>query len=213
MKALPQTVRSSTTFNAVRLYRDDIAAVMDIFAAGGGAVRLIDDRFEYDTIDELFTAAGRSPRKLTIEVSDKPSSSQAYLSFSGTTWYLFSDGDCFRDAAALVATLLRARQSGVDGLPLLRMVVGGAWCLILAMNIPFPNPTVQTSLVSISGALMFGSLILSLYWAKVSAIILRYPHDANFFRRNRDAVLLLLSGAAVSALAQFILSRVVKGKQ
>ena len=67
MKALPPSTNISAQFEAVRLYRDDLERVLGLLKDAGLEIRIADSRFEYESVDNLYQAAGRSPRRLEIE--------------------------------------------------------------------------------------------------------------------------------------------------
>jgi hypothetical protein len=65
MKRLTSDI--SRTPPAVMLYRDDVEEILRLM---GEETRILDDEFEYESLDDLIARRGKSPRKLYLSSSD-----------------------------------------------------------------------------------------------------------------------------------------------
>jgi hypothetical protein len=207
MKALPKSDGTYHFFSGVRLYRDDLETVLDRFSATGGAVTLSDNRFQYDSLDELITSVGPSPRTLTLTVQSSDLFVKTSLSFNDGRWSVSWYGESMRDVVNEVITLLRQRQTRVDALPLGAAITISFPLMALGWALFKSYPTASIAILAVAGTLFTTSFLLALYWWKYPRVVLRYPHEAGFFARNRDSLLLLVSGAVIGGLIQFLVSR------
>ena len=101
---------------------------------------------------------------------------------------------------------MRARQTAVSRLPLHWIFQAGSilfWAgLITRTTFSGASPV----LMALGGIVLAGSFLLTSYWLLHPRISLRYRHDAGFFRRNRDALVLLMCGAVVGGVVQYLAS-------
>ncbi len=209
MKVLPPSSRLAEHFDAVRLYRDDIQAVLDVMARAGLVIKITDARFEYDSLDDLTRSAGTSPQNVSFEGAEKESLSLVGLSKSGRAWYLTYSGPAVQVVGLEIERILRLRQSKVHALPLHWLLQLGNLLFMAGLLSRGRAGDVSLALMSVGALVATTSLFLTAYWLLYPAVVLRFPHEAGFLSRNRDAILLLVVGAIGGGLVQYAISRLL----
>lgn len=203
MKPLPASSSIHVNMDGVRLYRDDVERVMSLLAGAGLVIKLKDDSFEYSSLDEVSTGAGRSPRRLNIQAKMPDSHLGVSLDFERKQWHLYTGDPSLFGVARECEACLRKRQTVVDHLPL--FWIGMAGWLITSMSAS--AATANKIAPAILPIFIFSGLVLlatagglRLYLSLYPRIILRFKHEAGFLSRNREQLLLLIGSAGVGAV-------------
>lgn len=207
MKALPASSSLSVHLAGVRLYRDDVEQLIGLLADAGMQVKIRDNSFEYSTLDELTTGAGRSPRTIKIEAKVPDPHKSISLEFSNRRWYVYSFDSSLLGLARECEARLRRRQTTVEHMPVFGIGMAGWLIISLAVPIVKNSPTVAPSLLILGLVLLAIAGGLGVYRNIYPRVILRFKHDAGFFTRNREQLLLAITAAAMGALAQWIIGQ------
>src|SRR2546430_1191610 len=104
MKALPAS--SLESYESVRLYRDDIEAIIALLSEAGLKVKISDDRHEYESLDELARVTGKSPRSLTISGDSDKDYGSVSISKRKNYWVVTRGGSA-RTVGHEVESILR----------------------------------------------------------------------------------------------------------
>jgi hypothetical protein len=188
--------------DGVRLYRDDVEQIFSLLEGAGLEVKIKDDSFEYTSLDDVSTGAGRSPRRLKIQAKMLDSHLSISLNFEGKRWYLYTGDPSLFGVARECEACLRERQTVVDHLPLFWIGMAG-WVIISASSTAATAKITFTILplfMFLGLALLGTAGGLWLYLTLYPRIILRFRHEAGFLSRNRDQLLLLIGTAAAGAV-------------
>lgn len=209
MKALPASKVSHNQFTGVRLYRDDIEAIVGLMKHEGLQVVISDSRFEYESVDELSRNAGSSPRELSVEGKRQGSYGSVSVRRSGKYWYVSTTQPDFRQLATELEGIVRKRQSRLDALPLY-----GLWTaslLLFFLGGLLKSASAIASTLSSTGAILAVlTATLGSYWILYPGLVLKFPHEAGFVSRNRDAIILLVVGALIGSVSQRLLEMLPK---
>lgn len=202
MKTLPPKTSISEHIEGVRLYLEDLDELQGLLLANNLTISITDDTFEYNSFKEVEEKNGRSPRKLSIEATEKDSFDSISLNFNNGRWYIHSHGKEYLSVAREVESLLRKRQTKIAHFSLFWTLQIGLLLLWIASLMYSNLPAISIPLASIGIGLLLAFICLGLYWYLFPKIILQYKHNANFIKRNRDQILLLLFGALFGAAIQ-----------
>lgn len=206
MKSLPRSTNIYQQVDAVRLYRDDLERVVGLLGDAGFSITIADGSFEYESFDELQKAQGKSPQNLKIEAIDPSSRHRIELSKSGRFWYIHSSGKEYYGLAREIEALVIARQSAVERLPLHWMFQCANLLLWIGLAIRTKSSPASFTLMAMGATALVCTLGLSVYWLLHPGVVLNYKHEVGFFARNRDAIILLLCGAIIGAIVQYLSS-------
>lgn len=214
MKAIPGPRSFSSFFLGVRIYRDDLERILELLRNADLSIIMSDDSFEYESLEDLQKAKGNTPRALKIEGRNSRGLGGLSLTLSKRAWYLESYFEQNYAVAREIEDLLKARRTRLADLP---------YNAIIAISIIISGIGVGiTFTVSVPVGLTVSVLSLLIATPAVAArcysyfrhgIVLNYRHEASFFSRNRDKILLLLCGAIFGAimtgLLWFVISKPV----
>lgn len=213
VKPLPASSTIRVDMDGVRLYRDDVERILGLLAGAGLDVKIKDDSFEYSSLDEVSTGAGRSPRRLRIQAKIPDSHGDISLDYVRKSWHLYTFDPSLFGVARECEACLRKRQTVVDQLPL--FWIGMAGWVITSASSTAATAKIAFTLLPVfifSGlALLATAGGLALYLSLYPRIILRFRHEAGFLSRNRDQLLLLIgttaAGAVIAELIRWILGQ------
>ena len=128
MKPLPQSKDVFVILRGVRIYRDDLERIVAFMHEAGFSTKITDDKFEYDSLDELQKARGSSPRQVNIEGSSP--SGRISVSMSDRRWLVSSYYERNYELARSIEAILKARQTPLERTPITSMAAIGAFWLI-----------------------------------------------------------------------------------
>ena len=204
MKPLPRPDEFTALSNETRLYRDDLQRILALIGDSGLTTKISDNRFEYESLDEFQKTRGNSPREIRIEGKTSKPYSSVSLDLLGRRWHLFSYGEINYGLVHDIENLLKTRQSTLAYLPYNTINIVGLIIALIAVGANFTR-VVALTLAIISLVIFLSSLALMTYFRFHPRLVLNYKHEAGFFARNRDKILLLLIGAMLGALFPFLL--------
>jgi hypothetical protein len=200
--------------DGVRLYRDDVERILGLLAGAGLEVKIKDDSFEYSSLDEVSTGAGRSPRCLRIQAKMPNSHRDISLNYERKSWHLHTYDPSLFGVARECEACLRKRQTIINHLPLFWIGMAG-WVITSASATAATAKVALTILpvfVFLGLALLATAGSLWLYLTLYPRIILRFKHEAGFLSRNREQLLLLIgaagAGAVIAELIRWILGQI-----
>lgn len=215
MKPLPASSSISVHMDGVRLYRDDVERLLGLLASARMEVKIKDDSFEYATLDEVATGAGRSPRILKIQAKIPDSYKSISLDFDSKRWHLYAGDSSLFGVARECEACLRRRQTIVDHLPIFWIGMTG-WVINSASTTALTAkiiPTIAPLFLFFGLGLLATAGGLGIYLNLYPKVILRFKHEAGFLSRNRDQLLLLIggavAGAVITALTQWVVGQLL----
>lgn len=198
MKRIPGKLQAQ--FVPTRLYKDDVQRLHDLFFEYGGDVELQSGQFQLESVSELTpeNLSSEYIRELRIETRTRPA--RLVLTPSSTVFQVDADDMLARGFHKMAVKLLTSRQGPFNALPLasfLAFVVG----VLVVANLDGPWRYVAGVAFGIIGAYgVFGYLHATKY--RHSTIVLTDRlHSPGFFKRNKDALVLVLVTVALTALA------------
>ena len=211
VKPLPASSSIHVRMAGVRLYRDDVERILSLLAGAGLEVKIKDDAYEYTSLDEVSTGAGRSPRCLKIRATMPDSHRDISLDFDSKRWSLHTGDPSLFGVARECEAYLRQRQTVVEHLPLFWIGMPG-WVItsLSAANTKVASPILPI-FIFIGLALLGTAGGLWLYLTLYPRIILRFKHEAGFLSRNREQLILVIgatvAGAVITELIRWILGQ------
>lgn len=200
MKPLPKPSTISVYLEGIRLYRDDIEQLLGLLTDAGMEVKIKDDAFEYTTLDELASGAGRSPRTVKLEAKVDNEYKSISLGFSGKRWHIFSIDPSLLGLARECEARMRERQTAVVHLPIFWIAMAGNIIVSTASFLGKDMPATAIPFIMFGVVLLATAGCLGIYFNLYPRIILRFRHEGGFLSRNRDQLILLVAGAAIGAL-------------
>ena len=209
MKALPPSTSIHEIVEGVRLYRDDLERIIGILKESGQHVVIADSSFQYESLDDLQRARGNSPESLRIDGSRPDDYASVSLSRSGRFWHLDSGGKTVYGIAREIESILRRRQSKIQHLPLHWFLQVSMVAMGTGAAIRYRFQSTGAGLISVGATFFLVSALLSVHWLLHSGVVLKYPHEAGFIARNRDAIVLLILGALIGGVVQYLVGRLV----
>ena len=206
MKPLPVSKDVSVYLPAVRLYRDDLERILAHMDEAELRTTINDDTFEYDSLDELKKARGSYVRNVNIAGLNRDQTRYRTVTLSTwhNQWHLSSYGDAY-EVARDIEVILRARQSLVERVPHLWMIIIGGPIGGSSTVLNRISPSVAPIVLTLGVGLMLLGAILAAYSKLRHGIILTYRHEAGFFSRNRDKIIVAVCTALFLAGLQLII--------
>jgi hypothetical protein len=203
MKPLPRSKNVSVFLRGVRIYRDDVERMLTSMHEAGLTIKITDDTFEYDSLDELQKARGSSPRHLNIESSSR--SEQISVSMSDRCWHVSSYSEQNYELARSMEAILKARQTRLERMPIMSMTVIGGSLAYLTTGADTNPAWIKTTVLGVALVLTLCAGIMWLYIHFRTGVILNYRHQAGFFARNRDKIIVSVCTALFLAALQIII--------
>lgn len=179
---------------SIKLYKDDIEELLQLLSEYVFAVQLSDKKYEYTGLDEVQNARGDVIRDLNI-VGTGSEGSRVQLRFSkaGTSLEVSNHDEAFLK----IVDLLRPRKRILLAL------------ISLAVTIPsiFGFAYYMTHRLTILAGIFFvlslsnGFLFMGALDGMLSVVYLTRKHEApSFWKRNRDAIWIIVLTAVITAL-------------
>jgi len=208
-------------FYSIVLYREDVDEILGIIEECAGAVRIRDDEFSYDSLDELIEKRGKrlkrlslmgvgdTPGYLSLEVNaDSPPLGPVRLSGRGNenveAGFLRIERLLLRRRLPvgrfLPPELAACSYLGVGGLI-------GTSTVAMIVTIPDALKTFLMTIIILLAALGligFAAISQSMFWF-YDPIILEKKHKADsFWKRNRDKIIWTIVTGAISLIAWLV---------
>lgn len=207
MKPVAASPWVSEHLKGVRLYRDDLDVVVGLLRQAGLRVRLLDEAFEYESLDEVAKRVGDSPKRLEIEGRNPEEHSSLTVRFVHGLWFVWATEASHHGIANDILHVLRSRQTIVNALPVHWIFQAGLGLLWVGALLLRPAPLVGQIIVTLGSATALLGTMLAAYWWLFPRVRLRYRHEAGFLKRNRDQLLILVIGALVGAAISWLFSK------
>lgn len=198
-------------YYSVNLYKDDFENIINILSEVSDRVKISDDNYVYDSLDELISQKGLKPKKVSISsyspyvsIDLKPHSVWLYCSNSNKeSLYAYNR----------IEEVLKKRRSVLSRI--FNPAVGiFFFSILMALTILapadlikswLPNRWSRLSLV----ILLVGVPILSFFLrsgAFSSFALIKSHEQKNFFTRQKDDLIKIIIGAIIGALLTLLVS-------
>ena len=169
----------------------------------GFSTKITDDKFEYDSLDELQKARGSSPRQVNIEGSSP--SGRISVSMSDRRWLVSSYYERNYELARSIEAILKARQTPLERTPITSMAVIGGFLAYSTRWLDTNPAWISTTVLGVALVLTLCAGSIWLYTHFRTAVILNYRHEAGFFPRNRDTIIVAVCTALFLTGLQLII--------
>ena len=199
MKPLPRSASISGFYRGVRIYRDDLERIIGLLRDTNLTIKITDDSFEYETLEDLQRTRGNTPRVLRIDAQRSSGLGAMSLSMSDRMWHLYSYAEQSYEPAREIEAILKARQSSLEVIPIGWIVGIGIVITTLTGQLKDLPVWLVLTLGVIGTVMLLFAGGLWLYSHFRTGVVLGYRHEAGFFARNCDNIFLLMIGATVGA--------------
>lgn len=209
-----QAKYDNKSISYVVVFREDLEEIIHSLEAKGMKIKISDQGFEYETLDEVISQRGERINELDIsgqEVNDN--SGSLNICFSKEKIYINSWGTgAPRELLYEIHEFLRKRRS-------IKKILSNPFIwysvAILAFNVyifGFLGTTKNTPFY-IHGLLVLAVItwpISYLYSRFLTTVRLTRHNEGGFFSRNREAIILLIIGAVLGGLTTFVVTLLTK---
>ncbi len=205
MKKLPPPNSLYETIEGLRLTRNDVETIIHIFLRDFGSVKLSDNHFEFDSLEEFIKSNGVKPARLIIEAVDN---NEFYRKIGATF-----EGNCVRLWGSQntpfyeVKELLCSKSQWI-----FKLLDPWLWIVLLMIFgmvvLPFLNrilesmPDLVVHVTLGAPLILFGVALL--YRRCLLGLRLVYSSEGGFFKRNAEKILLMFVGAVIGASVSWL---------
>ncbi|MBA3445914.1 MAG: hypothetical protein H0T58_13830 [Gemmatimonadales bacterium] len=213
-KLAKRLATSDGRYEAVRLHLDDVEEIIDRFRQAELSVVISDGTYEYDTIEELRESRGThlghfSVQRLKSIAGGAGGIASIFVGFHGPRADLMClHPENLGELPAEIGALLSRRSVGYS--------TSGTFFLILTVTylagvvIFRSSPEVRTALLGAAVGAFLVFLVITLRRSRSGALLQR-KHEGGFWKRNRDAVILLCIGALMGAVLTYLVNLLPPG--
>lgn len=207
MKKIQDSSKGKVIYGC-RFNRDDIESILELFIERKFEIKMTDEEYEYNNLEELIKKRGDKPIKFRIEgkAVDNFSNSVSIKFDKMTTWIFLSYGsdDSSKLIFEKILEICKSRKNLLMGpwiYPILPIIAGyDIGCFIDWVK---KNNIYE-------GLKATGLLLVLLYFCYVifrNPIILRKKHEGGFWKRNKDTILVAAITALITAIFTVILTK------
>ena len=207
MKKIPDSTDFSKEYKGIQLYRDDIELILSVLEENKSDVKIKDNTYEYDSLDELIEKCGITPIYFEIRAKFKPDGSVT-LSFTRKEVYLISYGWGQKEPGIV---FMRIRDSlDTKFSRTYRILNPWIWYFFMLPFIgmyPFNFHRILQMplwLHTLSILFVVTFILSALYRRFRHQVILRRKHEGGFFKRNADKIWLLIAGTVFGIILKLI---------
>jgi hypothetical protein len=203
MKKLDPPFSNHESIKGLRLTRDDVEFILELFRRDVGSPKLSDEHFEYDSLDEFIERKGTRPSLLEIEARSEEDRFRSFSAkFEGNSVFLHGDSntpfheakDYFCSKRPWGYSVLSPWIWGFTAMMFLNVLNA---LVQLAEKKQQPIPEWSVYLFGISLMLF---LIGLLYRKFGLGLRLARGHEGGFWKRNAEKIVLMLLGSGITAL-------------
>lgn len=216
MKKITPPQESISVLDIV-FYREDLEEIIHSLQAKEMVVTISDSGFEYETIDELIKQRGTRPREIKIsgELKDRHNFGHITVSFSpGRVYVGFWGSGTPRELWYELFDFVNKRRSW--GKRIFKPFFWGLVALIaFAIEIPgffmgqFPKVTSLWAHLGLSLVIAIFPLSFA-YSRAVPTVSLTRRNEGGFWKRNREALVLLAIGSVFGGIVTYIVTILTK---
>lgn len=205
MKKLAPPSSNSEFIEGVRVSRDDLDFLIELFRRDVGSITLSDEHFEFDSLDEFITQRGLRPKNLKIEAEANEGRYRRIVAkFEGAhVWLHGSSGSPFHEAKDFLMSRCPWTYRAL-----------APWPWLLVASISFV-PTMVEKAKKTQGSVPEWPAYLLLGALAMAAIGFAYRrfdfgprlvhnHEGGFWKRNAEKIGLVLIGAVISAVVAWL---------
>ena len=211
MKSLEPPSSLSERIEGLRITRDDVDFLIELFRRDVAPPKLSDDHFEFDSLDEFIASKGYAPTKLEIEstTTDGPHR-RISAKFEGDSVWLYGSRETpFHEAKEFLRTKRPWTYGALNPWPWLfgAMVLSSVFVTLAGQAEKKHEPISEWPLYFLGAALVM-AVIGFLYRRFDFGLRLTRRHEGGFWKRNAEKIGLMLVGGVVGALMTW-LSKVI----
>ncbi len=218
MKKKPDESHVSKSYRDLRLFRDDLDLVISIFKEHNFEIKISDQYFEYETLDELIEKRGERPRSFVLVGQSRENEyGWVSISFEKNRTYLSTSfgNEKTRYAFGRIKDIFDTERSKVYVIlnPFLLIIPAYFFGLFYVLKLAdkAKQNTVVIPLWLPVIAIVFISIwvISGLYRIGAYQAVLKRKHEGGFWKRNADKIILLVIGAIIGIVAKYVIELLI----